>query len=103
MSWAETCRSGSSWVTSVELEFHHVLVDPDAPDDPSQAGPFPADVTTFQVNSPNGFLVWLADGSSVHASWAPDLQSFRIKFSDQAIARSQVRAWAVLPFPLAPA
>lgn len=60
-----------AWVTIVELEFQHIMIDSDAVDEASRLGPSP-DQLHEGMNTPvtaitsNGLLLWLPDGSVVH-------------------------------------
>ena len=103
IAWADRWKSGSSWVTVVELEFHHVMIDPEAPTDPQRWGPFPSDAVNIPNDSRSGFLVWLHDGAPAHARWCHDAKEFKRMGDDKVLDRSVVRAWAALPYPVAPA
>ena len=103
MTWADECQFGSSWVTEVALEFHHIMADPEAPEDAQRSAPFPSDAINLPSDSRSGFLVWLVDGSPVHARWCGGDKMFKRVGDDFLIGRSSVRAWASLPFPVAAA
>lgn len=101
MAWAYECKHGSSWVTVVQLEFHHIMLDPDASDDLQFSAPFPSDAVLIPNDSRSGFLVWLDDGSPVHARWCNLAKEFKRMGDDKVIDRAIVKAWAALPFPVA--
>lgn len=101
MAWQDECKYGSSYQTVVELEFHHVMRDREAPDDPSRWAPFPSHAVNVASDSRSGFLLWLHDGSPAHARWCNELKEFRRVGDDKVLDRTIVRAWAALPFPVA--
>lgn len=104
-TWAE--RGWSPWVTIVEVEFQHIMCDPDRPD---KMGPRPdrlhpglnMEVTAI---SDNGLLVWLwlPTGLVVHADWSIERQCFSRRDGRGDLPLSDVRAWAALPSPIAEA
>lgn len=99
--WSQQGSSG--WQTIVALEFQHVMGDWSAPDG---LGPRPdklhpgLNVEVTAVTS-NGLLVWLPDGSVVHADWSVDRQCFTRRDGKGDLLLSDVRAWAALPSPIA--
>jgi hypothetical protein len=101
MTWADQCEFGSCWTTVVSVEFHHVMADPDALEDTQRLAPFPSDATAVTNDCRSGFLVWLWDGSPVHARWCNDDRAFKRIGDDKLVERTSVRAWAPLPFPVA--
>jgi len=103
MTWADECKYGSSWITGVELEFHHIMIDRDAPDDSGRWAPFSSDAVIIPSDSRSGFLVWLHDGLPAHARWCNDIKEFKRVGDDKVLDRTVVRAWAALPFPVAAA
>jgi len=64
-----------SWVTSVEIEFFHLMRDPEDPENEQRLGPTPDEALFPTANTPvkaltrNGLLLWLLDGTVVHGSW----------------------------------
>lgn len=57
MTWADNCKFGSSWITGVELDFHHIMIDGEAPEDSGRWAPFPSDAVNITNDSRSGFLV----------------------------------------------
>ena len=103
MTLADECQFGSTYLTGVELEFHHIMIDRKAPDDPRRWAPFPSDAVNVASDSRSGFLLWLHDGSPAHARWCNELKEFKRVGDDKVFDRTVVRAWAALPFPVAAA
>lgn len=102
-TWAE--QGLSCWVTIVELEFQHVVRDPETP---HQLGPRPDRLhpglnTNVTAISDNGLIVWLPDGAVVHADWSEKEQSFIRRDGKGELPLDKVRAWAALPSPIAEA
>ncbi|WP_146126458.1 hypothetical protein [Burkholderia contaminans] len=97
-----------TWVTIVELEFQHIIIDSSAVGDVSRLGPSPDQLheglnTSVTVVTSNGFLLWMPDGSVVHGDWSTDQQVFTRRDGKGNLALSDVRAWSALPQPIADA
>lgn len=93
-------------MTIVEMEFHHIMIDSDAPAESSRLGPRPDQLheelaTPVKSITSNGLLVWLPDGSVVHGDWLAEQQEFSRRDGKSNLALSGVRAWAALPDPIA--
>lgn len=101
--WADYCKNGSCWVTEIQLEFHHIMRDPSAPDDLSRLSPFPSHASEIQIDNRSNCLLWLDDGTPAHARWSSTESTFRRIGDDQLIPCARVRAWAALPCPVAAA
>jgi len=101
--WLESCRSGSSWTTIVELEFHHVMSDPENPSDDALLAPFPPHAVDVHVDARSNCLLWLVDGTPAHAQWCHVTRAFRRVGDGTLIESTSIRAWAALPCPLAAA
>lgn len=95
-----------AWVTIVEIEFHHIMIDVEAPDEASKLGPRPDQLhaglgTPVIAITSNGLLAWLPDGSVVHCDWLDSQHSFSRRDGKANLALSDVRAWSALPQPIA--
>lgn len=96
----------ASWVTQIDVEFNHVMCDPDAPADLARLGPRP-DQLHEGLNAPvkgitaKGLLLWLPDGAVVLGDWSHELCVFSRRDGAANLALSEVRAWAALPMPIA--
>lgn len=95
-------------VTIVEMEFHHIMIDSDAHDEASRFGPHQSQlheglVTPVKSLTSNGLLIWLPDGSLVHGDWLAEQKEFSRRDGKSNLALSDVRAWTVLPHPIATA
>jgi hypothetical protein len=88
MTWADECKFGSSWTTVVELEFHHVMRDSEAPDDPKRWAPFPSDAVSVPSDSRSAYLIWLEDGSPAHARWCSEIKEFKRVGDDKVLDRT---------------
>jgi hypothetical protein len=93
----------SSWLTLLELEFQHVMCDRENPD---CLGPRPERLhaglnTAVTAVTKNGLLVWLPDGTVVHADWSVERQCFSRRDTREDLGLADVRAWAAMPFPIA--
>ncbi|MBK3780181.1 hypothetical protein G3A43_07915 [Paraburkholderia aspalathi] len=96
--WGSSC-----WVTIVELEFQHVMRDRD---NPNCLGPRPDRLhaglnTAVTAVTNNGLLVWLPDGTVVHADWSVERQCFTRRDKQEDLALADVRAWAAMQSPIA--
>lgn len=97
-----------TWVTIVELEFQHIIIDSNTVGDVSRLGPSPDQLheglnTPVTVVTSNGFLLWMPEGSVVHGDWSTDQQVFTRRDGKGNLALSDVRAWSALPQPIADA
>jgi len=101
--WRENCRSGSAWLTVVELEFQHIMADPDADDEKDRLAPSPSHAVNIGIDARSHCLLWLEDGSPSHARWSSEENVFRRIGDDLLISLERVRAWAALSFPVAQA
>lgn len=102
MAWQDECKGGSNFTTIVELEFQHVMADRNAPGAPEKWAPFPSHAVHVPCDSRSGFLVWLHDGSPAHARWCNETQEFLRIGDDKVLDKALLRAWAPIPFPVAP-
>lgn len=96
------------FTTIVEVELFHLMRDPADPDNEQLVWPSPDEVLTPTANTPvkaltgNGLLLWLSDGSVVHASWCSARKSFTRRDGGGALSLSAVKAWGALDHPIAP-
>ncbi|WP_241299567.1 hypothetical protein [Burkholderia stabilis] len=95
-----------TWVTIVELEFQHIIIDSNAGGELSRLGPSPDQLhaglnTAVTVVNSNGLLLWLPDGSVVHGDWSTDQQVFTRRDGKPNLTLSDLRAWSALPQPIA--
>jgi hypothetical protein len=96
-----------AWTTIVEVEFLHIMIDEESPDE-TKLGPRPdqlhADLNLLvRATARNGLLAWLPDGVVVHCDWLADQHEFARRDGKPHLALRDVRAWAALPDPIAPA
>ena len=96
-------RSGSCWITQVELAFHHVMANAADPGNIQLFAPFPSDAINIGIDIRSHCLLWLSDGSPAHAKWCSVDRMFKRVGDDAPISREEVRAWAALPYPVAQA
>lgn len=99
--WASYCKTGSCYVTAVELEFHHLVRDPYDPDDLHKLAPTPTHASGISLDDRSNVLLWLEDESPAHAQWSAAESLFRRIEDEAAIEVTRVRAWAAIPYPIA--
>lgn len=102
-AWRQYRRSGSCWVSRIELDFHHLMLDPEAPDERDRVAPTPSHADAIVIDARSHCLLWLEDGSPAHARWCHDENAFRRVGDEALIELPRVRAWSVLPYPVAAA
>lgn len=98
--WLEYRKSGSCYVTAVELEFHHLVMDPNAPHDFTKLSPTPSHTCELPIDARSNILLCLLDGAPAHARWCADESVFKRIGDDKIIEITEVSAWAPIPFPI---
>lgn len=86
--------------TIVELEFFDLCCDQNDPNNETLFKPLPPDLPLVCVDSPNHCLLWKLDGTLEQASWHREKEAFVGTTIPIEIPRADIRAWAVLPYPI---